>query len=179
MRLYPDNWSEIARQVKDRAGWRCERCGHPHDPASGHMLTVAHLDHRFGEQRWNLAALCQRCHLRYEHKFHWEQGWLWKHSRWLVPHLRGYRRYVERQWHVSGVACCKRLDYLRQAWVFDFHCRACGWRGALHVPTETGERHCPHCGAAYRLRLTAGWPLLFAGAEAALVSEREAKIARR
>lgn len=26
---YPPNWEEIAREVKDRAGWKCEECGRP------------------------------------------------------------------------------------------------------------------------------------------------------
>lgn len=27
---YPDNWDEIARSIKERAGWACERCGVEH-----------------------------------------------------------------------------------------------------------------------------------------------------
>jgi len=27
--LYPKNWDEIARAVKDEANWRCEQCGKP------------------------------------------------------------------------------------------------------------------------------------------------------
>ena len=27
---YPRDWPEIARRVKERAGWRCEGCGAPH-----------------------------------------------------------------------------------------------------------------------------------------------------
>lgn len=61
---YPKNWRAIARQVKDAAGWRCEQCGHVHEPAAGYSLTVHHID---GDPRnscsWNLVALCQRCHL--------------------------------------------------------------------------------------------------------------------
>jgi hypothetical protein len=62
--LYPGNWHEIARRVKDEADWRCEQCGHPHAPDVGYSLTVHHID---GDPRnscsWNLVALCQRCHL--------------------------------------------------------------------------------------------------------------------
>lgn len=28
---YPDNWKEIAKETKEDAGWRCVRCGHPHE----------------------------------------------------------------------------------------------------------------------------------------------------
>lgn len=27
--LYPKNWDEIARAIKDEAGWNCEQCGRP------------------------------------------------------------------------------------------------------------------------------------------------------
>lgn len=28
---YPPDWDEIASAIKEAAGWRCIRCGHPHD----------------------------------------------------------------------------------------------------------------------------------------------------
>ena len=28
---YPFNWDEIARSIKERAGWKCEECGVEHD----------------------------------------------------------------------------------------------------------------------------------------------------
>lgn len=27
---YPDDWGQIAREVKERAGWKCSQCGAPH-----------------------------------------------------------------------------------------------------------------------------------------------------
>lgn len=62
--LYPDDWDEIARAVKDAAGWRCEACGAPHGPCP-HVLTVDHFDHEPANcEPANLIPLCQRCHLR-------------------------------------------------------------------------------------------------------------------
>lgn len=62
---YPINWEQIAEAIKQRAGWCCEACGHPHDPDSGHVLTVHHLDGNPTNCAYtNLVALCQRCHLR-------------------------------------------------------------------------------------------------------------------
>jgi 5-methylcytosine-specific restriction endonuclease McrA len=61
---YPPNWPEIAGRIKEAAGWKCERCGHPNEFESCHVLTVHHLDgDKQNCQDWNLAALCQRCHL--------------------------------------------------------------------------------------------------------------------
>lgn len=103
-RVYPKNWDRLAEYVKSRAAWRCERCGHPHDPAGGYTLTVAHLDHRLGNQRFNLAALCQRCHCKYEHRFDWAQGYLFEHSEWLKPHLAGYELWAARRAAVRSCA---------------------------------------------------------------------------
>ena len=46
-------------------GWKCEACGNKHGKAP-YVLTVDHVvDHSPANvKRSNLAALCQRCHLR-------------------------------------------------------------------------------------------------------------------
>ncbi len=65
LKEYPSNWSEIAKKVKERAGWKCEICGHPHDPENGYCLTVHHLNRIKSDlSKDNLICLCQRCHLR-------------------------------------------------------------------------------------------------------------------
>ncbi|HNT77358.1 MAG TPA: HNH endonuclease signature motif containing protein [Anaerolineae bacterium] len=62
--LYPRNWPEIAARIKTAAGWHCEQCGHPHDPAGYYGLGVHHIDgDRANNTDANLVALCQRCHL--------------------------------------------------------------------------------------------------------------------
>lgn len=94
MNEYPENWREIARAVKERHDWKCERCGHVNELESGHVLTVHHLD---GEKSncadWNLAALCQRCHLTIQGRIKMEQGFfpeILDVSPWFEPHLKGY-----------------------------------------------------------------------------------------
>ena len=70
---YPKSWPVISYCIRaDRARWRCEWCGalhkYPH-PVTGSrvILTVAHLDHQPENNKPdNLAALCQRCHNRYD-----------------------------------------------------------------------------------------------------------------
>jgi hypothetical protein len=95
-KLYPVNWEDIARAVKDEAGWCCEECGKtcikPGESVESFIsriqtnrisecpvvfeflehpkrwvLTVAHLDHCPENcDRSNLKALCAPCHCRYD-----------------------------------------------------------------------------------------------------------------
>ena len=89
---YPANWPEIAHEVKEAAGWCCVRCGHPHDVEAGYMLTVHHLDmDKPNCARWNLAALCQRCHLRIQGKVDFYQQWMLDHSDWMKPFVQGFK----------------------------------------------------------------------------------------
>ena len=70
---YPDDWDDLARKVKDEAGWVCEnkKCKAPHGP--GYILTVHHKDGDPSNcERENLVALCQRCHLK-EQTTSWRQ----------------------------------------------------------------------------------------------------------
>lgn len=88
---YPSNWNFIAHQVKEEAGWKCVRCGHPHDYKSGHVLTVHHLD--LDPQNcewWNIPALCQKCHLHIQAKVFMEQPYFLEHSEWFKPYVAGY-----------------------------------------------------------------------------------------
>ena len=39
MSEYPDEWPRVAARVKETNDWRCERCGHEHDPEAGRTLT--------------------------------------------------------------------------------------------------------------------------------------------
>lgn len=88
---YPAEWKAIAQAVKDAAGWVCVRCQHPHDPATGYCLTVHHLTGEKDNCRWwNLAALCQRCHLHIQAKVIMERVWMWEHSAWFKPYVAGY-----------------------------------------------------------------------------------------
>ena len=74
---YHPKWRLISRLIRfKRAKNKCEWCGaenyKPH-PVTGSrvVLTVAHLDHNKHNNRFsNLAALCQRCHLKYDAKHH-------------------------------------------------------------------------------------------------------------
>lgn len=89
---YPTKWPAIAQGVKEAAGWQCVRCDHPHDPATGHTLTVHHLDGNKGNCRWwNLVPLCQRCHLRVQGRVDLGRPWVMEpHSQWFRPYVAGW-----------------------------------------------------------------------------------------
>ena len=86
---YPESWKAISWHIRnDRAEWACEWCGAvhgEHHPITGSIviLTVAHLGtpltpggpptskhDKMDVREENLAALCQRCHLRYDRDEH-------------------------------------------------------------------------------------------------------------
>lgn len=88
---YPKEWLRIAELTKQAAGWKCVRCGHAHDPAAGYTLTVHHLDHNKSHCQWfNLAPLCQRCHLHIQAKVVMPRIWYLDHSEWFKPFAAGY-----------------------------------------------------------------------------------------
>ena len=93
---YPSNWREIADAVKEDAGWCCIRCAHPHDPPNGYTLTVHHLDGVPSNcARWNLTALCQRCHLKIQSRVVMEQAIMFMPSTWIMPYLAAFYDHKE------------------------------------------------------------------------------------
>ena len=73
------DWKRIATEIKEAAGWKCQKCGkqcrRPGEPFDTHKrtLTVAHLNHTPEDIRpENLQAMCAPCHLRYDAQHHAE-----------------------------------------------------------------------------------------------------------
>lgn len=96
MNDYPPNWKEIATRIKDAAGWKCERCEHPHDLATAHVLTVHHLNGDKAQcEDWNLAALYQRCHLHIQGKVRFDQDYFFPHTPWMLKHVLGYNEWAK------------------------------------------------------------------------------------
>jgi hypothetical protein len=55
------------------------------------ILTVHHLNGNKADCRWwNLAALCQRCHLRVQRVVVMERVWPWEHSLWFRIHAAAW-----------------------------------------------------------------------------------------
>lgn len=93
---YPPDWPEIELRIKEKAGWKCERCGHPHDPPAGYTLTVHHLDNdKSNCADWNLAALCQRCHLHIQGIVEMCQSYMFEHTAWMKPHVEGFLQWLK------------------------------------------------------------------------------------
>ena len=153
---YPHDWKRIAHEVKDAAGWRCVRCGHPHESPGAHVdcddgcdvtrhpewntrdigsparrgpdgriwvlggkrrqrvLTVAHLDDNKGNDRWwNLAALCQVCHLSTQSRIEMERPWvITPHSAWFRPYVAGFYAFKYLGQDLTRAEVEARLDEL-------------------------------------------------------------------
>ena len=63
--------------------------------AQWRVLTVHHLDgNKANLQWWNLAALCQRCHLDIQWKVVMERVYPHEHTDWFKPHAAGYYAWV-------------------------------------------------------------------------------------
>ncbi len=92
---YADDQKDIHNNLKEQWGWKCERCNHPHDPLHGYTLTVHHLDGNKGNNAdWNLACLCQKCHLHIQGTVFMPQSFMFDHSDWFKPHMEGYLQSV-------------------------------------------------------------------------------------
>ena len=66
--------------------------------AEWRILTCHHLNGvKFDCRWWNLAALCQRCHLTIQAKVFMERPWWQEHSDWFKPHAAGWyaARYLD------------------------------------------------------------------------------------
>lgn len=122
MSTYPPDWSAISLRVRGEAGFRCVRCGHPTDrpgqlvpcdarcthaatPVKQRMLTVHHLDgDKANCEWWNLAALCQVCHLQIQGKVIMGRTWMFGHSAWFQPYVAGY--------YARQLGLCDERDYV-------------------------------------------------------------------
>ncbi len=90
MNEYPPDWEDIALRTKAKANFRCVRCDQPHNPEIGYTLTVHHLDmDKANCEWWNLAALCQRCHLKVQARIKMNQVFMFGHSAWMKPFIEG------------------------------------------------------------------------------------------
>ncbi|HET6866305.1 MAG TPA: hypothetical protein VFH80_10290 [Solirubrobacteraceae bacterium] len=163
---YPHAWhASIKHRVREDAGNRCIRCGHPYAKGAGEwspcdehcthrgpyryrhgdgdpwffteedepwigeaclgsevgieiharwrILTVHHLNGVKHDCRWwNLAALCQRCHLQIQGRVQMERVWPWEHSDWFKPHAAGWYAFAYLDEDITREEAVARMDEL-------------------------------------------------------------------
>ena len=113
---YPEGWPAFAKRLKDEAGWTCVRCQHPHDPASGHTLTVHHAtmakDEPFAHW-WAFWVLCQKCHLSIQARVYLDRPWVMaEHSEWAKPFIAGFYAWKYAGLDLDRDEVMARLDEL-------------------------------------------------------------------
>src|ERR1022692_3604553 len=59
--LDPVSYRRLCQQVRERDGWRCQKCGSSHDLQVHHILPRSKLGDDVAE---NLITLCNTCHCR-------------------------------------------------------------------------------------------------------------------
>lgn len=77
------------------------------------ILTVHHLNGVKADCRWwNLAALCQRCHLRVQRVVVMERVYPWEHTEWFKPHAAGWYAWAFLGEELTRAQTLARLDEL-------------------------------------------------------------------
>ena len=137
-----DGCPPIKDLIREIAGHRCERCGHPYEKGLGEwsscddqcthagptkpgrlthsfplaqwrVLTVHHLNGVKHDCRWwNLVALCQRCHLTIQGKVYMERPWNKPHSKWFRPFVAGFYAWKYLDLELTREEAMSRLDEL-------------------------------------------------------------------
>jgi hypothetical protein len=81
-RHYPQNWEELSRQCKERAGWKCEHCGAEQYELRTSKRGNPYLVYLAAAHKWHdkhnpdpeLIALCQSCHARHDWQYKQRQA---------------------------------------------------------------------------------------------------------
>lgn len=81
--------------------------------AQWRILTVHHLDNDKANCRWwNLAALCQRCHLQIQGKVQMARVYPFEHSEWFRPYAAGYYAWAYLGQDLTRAEVDERMDDL-------------------------------------------------------------------
>jgi hypothetical protein len=139
---YAPDGKAIRLSVREQAGHRCIRCGHPFESgkhgkgewspcdekcthggpirtdgtrmyAQWRILTVHHLDGDKGNDHWsNTLALCQRCHLEIQGKVDPRIPWFLEHSEWMKPYIAGFYAWKYEGKMITREEAEARMDQL-------------------------------------------------------------------
>jgi hypothetical protein len=133
---YRPSWSEYGEGMGADAGdldvWS-KQTATPPDASAGEVvsggidiearwriLTVHHLTGAKQDLRWwNLAALCQRCHLQIQGKVRMEQVYPHEHSDWFKPYAAGYYAAT-----YLGEDLTRKQTEIRLRQLLDLECRS-------------------------------------------------------
>jgi hypothetical protein len=69
---YPENWHELAAEIKSACDWQCQECGQQcRRPGEAHdtmrrTLSVAHYFHDYDSPEVFVTCLCMPCHLKHD-----------------------------------------------------------------------------------------------------------------
>lgn len=81
--------------------------------AAWRILTVHHLNELKNDCRWwNLAALCQRCHLEIQGKVNMAQIWPHEHTEWFRVYAAGYYAAVYEKRDITREEAEERMEEL-------------------------------------------------------------------
>lgn len=81
--------------------------------AQWRVLTVHHLTGEKADCRWwNLAALCQRCHLTIQGKVQMARVWPWPHTDWFRPYAAGWYAWTYLGEEITRAEAVERMDEL-------------------------------------------------------------------
>lgn len=81
--------------------------------AAWRILTVHHLNGRKHDLRWfNLAALCQRCHLHIQKKVVIERVYPFEHTPWFQPYAAGWYAHAYLGQNLTRAQVLRRLPEL-------------------------------------------------------------------
>lgn len=113
-----DSWAGHSFEVRDATPLAVQTTIAHGSRVDAHwrILTVHHL--RLGDDAkrdlrwWNLAALCQRCHLQIQGKVVMERIWPWPHSEWFKPYAAGWYASSYLGQELSREETMARLDEL-------------------------------------------------------------------
>jgi len=110
-RVSPDRpWEERRASVGDLA---VAQSNGNQVQAEYRILAVHHLNGVKADLRWwNLAALCQRCHLQIQGRVQMERVWPWEHSDWFKPHAAGWYAFAYLDEDITREEAIERMDEL-------------------------------------------------------------------
>lgn len=105
-----DGWAVAGGRLREPAG---ELVRFYAIEARWRILTVHHLDGDKANCRWwNLAALCQRCHLSIQSRVVLARVWPWDHSDWFKPYVAGWYAHAYLGEELTREEAVARMDEL-------------------------------------------------------------------